>query len=247
MNLQKNGKVISQNEYDYTKYTEEEHLTWKILFDRQVDTLSGKACKEFIDGLKKLRNIIQAFPNLNTVSDEIYKILGWKLYPVTGLLNHDDYFKLLLKKQFPVAVFVRDSQNIDFSPYPDMWHDIFGHLPFLFSPVYRDFVEYISEKMLTVNEDVKKQIGSLYWYTIEAGVCQENGERRIYGASQVSSFHEIAYAVSNEPTVLPFDLQKILSLKIENEEVQTTLFEIPSFDYLETIKTEFEAQLNKSV
>ncbi len=246
MNLQKNGKVISQDEYNFTNYKKEEHFTWKALFDRQSDILQGKACQEFIYGLEQLKYIIQELPNLNTVSDEIYKILGWRLYPVTGLLDNKDYFRLISQKHFPVAVFIRDSQTIDFSPYPDMWHDIFGHLPFFFSPVYRDFVEYISEKIVTVNEDFRKQIGSLYWYTIEAGVCQENGERRVYGASQVSSFHEIAYAISNEPTVLPFDLQSILNLEVRNEEMQTTLFELPSFDYLSVVKADIEKQLDKS-
>lgn len=236
---------IYLNDYDYSKYTEIDKIAWKKLFQKQINVLEGKACREFLKGIDRLKDIFSEFPNLLVLSAEIERILGWKIFPVTGLINHQEYFQLLSNKYFPVAIFIRDSNDFDYAPLPDMWHDIFGHLPFFFSPTYQNFVAYLSRRMLTVDEEMRKKLGSLYWYTIEAGVCWENGQRRIYGASQVSSFSEIVYAVSDRPTVLPFDLEKILNLEVNNEQMQAVLFEIPAFEYLKQIEVELEAYLEK--
>jgi phenylalanine-4-hydroxylase len=244
MNINRSA-VASLSAYSYENYTEEDRLAWHKLFVRQINELDGKACREFINGLEQLREIIEDFPDFPIVSERIYRLMGWKITPVTGLISHEDYFQLLLQKHFPVALFIRDPCDFDYAPLPDMWHDIFGHLPFFCSPIYQHFVLYLSRKILTVDESTRKKIGSLYWYTIEAGICREKGERRVYGASQVSSFQEISYAVSDEPKIEPFNLEKIMNLEVKNEDIQTTLFEIPNFNYLSEIEEQLENYLDK--
>ena len=221
-------------------YTESSSRIWRRLFNRQLKALEGRACQEFIDGIQQLKSLIQDIPNIEALSMDLYKLAGWKIYPVSGLVESKEYFNLLANKYFPVATFLRSSDNLDYSPLPDMWHDVFGHIPLLLSPVYRDFIEYISLKTITANEREKEKLSTIYWYTIEAGVCLENGEHRVYGASQLSSFEEIIYAVSDQPNVVPFTLKKVCNTLVNIHELQQTFFEIPSFNYLGAIKYELE-------
>lgn len=229
---------LKPTEYNYSDYTAENHLTWKNLFDRQTSKVEGKACQEFIDGLEKLYPFFKSLPNLETLSENLYKLVGWRLYPIVGLVEAAEFFELLANKYFPVSILIRSLAELDFAADPDMWHDIFRHLPFLFDLEYQDFVAFISEKIVLANGEKKKQLSALYWYTIEAGVCQEKGERRLYGTTQLSSFTEIDYALSPQPTVIPFDFQTVINTEVNMYEIQKTLFEIPSLKYLQVIKSQ---------
>jgi len=232
--------AIEKPEYNYSDYTTENNLTWQKLFNRQVSKLKGKACQEFMNGLEQLNPLFQSLPNLEIFSENLYKLVGWRLYPTVGIIESKHFFELLANKHFPVSILIRDLDQLDFVPYADMWHDVFGHLPFLVNLVYEDFVTFLSKMWMRGNEEQKKQLSALYWYTIEAGVCQENGERRLYGTSQLSSYTEIDYALSNQPTVFPFDFQNVINTKVNVEEIQTTLFEIPSLEYLQVIKSQID-------
>lgn len=227
---------LEKNEYNYSDYTAENHLTWKKLFDRQTRKVEGKACQEFIDGLDKLYPFFKSLPNLEILSENLHKLVGWRLYPAVGLVEAEEFFELLANKYFPVSILIRSLAELDFAADPDMWHDIFGHLPFLFDLEYQDFIAFISEKIVIANAEKKKQLSALYWYTIEAGVCQEKGKRRLYGTSQLSSFTEIDYALSPQPTVIPFDFKTVINTEVNMYEIQKTLFEIPSLKYLKVIK-----------
>lgn len=221
----------------YYSYREEDYETWIYLFQRQIKLLEGRACQEFIDGINEMINFIQALPNIEEISHYLNKNTGWKLCAVKGLLGSKDYFDLLSNRIFPVALSIRKKKELDRAPYPDIWHDIFGHLPLLFSPTYSHYVEYMSCKMLEANEAQRQKISRLYWYTIEVGVVREKNQRRVYGAAQLSSFEEIDYAVSSKPTVLAFDFQKAIQFAGDDKHLQSVIFEIPSFDYLDEIKS----------
>ncbi|MBH8552318.1 hypothetical protein I8751_08010 [Nostocaceae cyanobacterium CENA357] len=225
---------------DYSVYTEEQHFAWNKLYNRQLSILKGRACKEFIEGVEMLKELIQPLPKLEILSVRLQEFVGWKLVPVRGMIKSQEYYMYLANKQFPVAVDIRDTKNDGFSPLPDVWHDIFGHLPLLTSPLYSNFVEDIAKLWLTKNEIQKQQIANIYWYTIESGICQENGERRVYGASQLSSFDEIHYALNDQAKVYSFDLQSLIHANIRHDEFQNKLFEIPAFDYLEQILDELK-------
>lgn len=224
----------------YSERIQQDSLTWKILFPRQLELLEGKACQEFIDAIQKLKNLIQYLPNIKALSKTLHELVGWKLYPVAGLLEAKEYFQLLADKHHPVSTSLREYEHLDYSPFPDMWHDIFGHLPLLLYPVYGDFLQYIAQKWLVADDKQKRQLSNVYWYTIEAGVCTEKGERRVYGASQLSSRSEIKYAVSNQVIIENFNLEKIVKLSVNIHEMQSSIFEISDFEYLAIIKDGIE-------
>lgn len=163
---------------------------------------------------------------------------GWYLEPVSGLLDSEDYFRLLANKHFPVATLIRGIDNLDYSPIPDYWHDIFGHIPLVLNPIYQDFLEFISRKIIMAEDTSKQKLCKIYWYLIEAGVCRENNELKVFGASQLSSYGEIAYLFSGQPQIFSFDLLQVCDASVNIHQMQSSLYEIPSFDYFKEIKFE---------
>jgi phenylalanine-4-hydroxylase len=211
--------------------------TWRLLYDRQRQSLEGRACGEFIKAVQKIEPLIYNLPSLELLSEALYSHSGWQIYPVDGLVDSDEFFRLLANRYFPAVTSLRSGDNIDYSPIPDLWHDIFGHLPLLLnSSVYGDFLKNIASEMNQAsNPALKKALENLFWYTVESGVCQENGELRVYGSSQLSSFEEISYAVSEQVTVIPLEAVDMGMLSTNIHTIQTTIFEIPCFDYLAQI------------
>ena len=236
-----NDHKISQN---FADYPIQAYCNWKSLLEEQLENIEGKACQNFIAGLIKIRDLIEDLPRIATVSRFLQAQTGWQLFPVQGLLESENYFNLLSHRYFPVATFLRSGVDYTYSPAPDLWHDIFGHIPLIFDPAYSSFIEYLSSQYI-VRKDLQEFISRIYWYTIEAGVCDERGNRRIYGASQLSSIKEIDYALSSHPIVEPFDIDKVINCPINIEELQDQIFEIPSLEYLKEIQHEFDKKFVK--
>lgn len=233
------GVTIEREHQDFAQYTTQAHCNWKQLLERQLESIEDKASQQFIKGLTKIRNFIEDIPHIPSLSQFLQEHIGWQLWPVKGLLKSEYFFYLLSHRYFPVATFVRSGTDITYSPIPDLWHDIFGHIPLLFFPAYSNLIQYLSYQYIA-REDLKEAITRLYWYTIEAGVCDEGGNRRIYGASQLSSIEEINYAVSDYPIVYPFDLEKVIDCPVKIDQLQHQIFEISSLDYLNVIQYEFD-------
>lgn len=233
-----------QNFYDYQIQA---HCNWKKLLNTQLETLEGRATKPFIAGLAKIKDLIQDIPNINYLSEFLQEQTGWHLWPVTELLEADKFFYLLSRRYFAVATFVRSNTDINFSPRPDLWHDIFGHVPLLFSPIYSNFLQYLGNQYVTrknlQSKEIEQEIARLFWYTIEAGICSEKGKIRVYGASQLSSIQEIRYALSDRPIRYTFTLQEVINCPVEIDRVQDRLFEIPSFEYLRVIQDDFDSYI----
>lgn len=240
MGLLKEHKILQ----DLTDYPTQAYCNWKNLLEEQLENIEGKACQNFIEGLSRIRDLIEDIPHIATVSKFLETQTGWQLFPVEGLLASEDYFNLLSHRYFPVATFVRSGFDYTYSPVPDMWHDIFGHIPLLFDPCYSDFIKYLSSQYIA-RKDLQEFVDRIYWYTIEAGVCAERGNRRIYGASQLSSIEEINYALSSHPIVQPFDIDKVINSPVNIEKVQDQIFEIPALEYLKNIQHEFDQKFVK--
>ncbi|NER05814.1 MAG: hypothetical protein F6K17_26090 [Okeania sp. SIO3C4] len=238
------GERANQNFYEYQTQA---HLNWKQLLNIQLESIEYRAVKPFIEGLVKIKDFIQDIPNINALSEFLQEQTGWQLWPVKGLLEAEDYFYLLSHRYFPVATFVRSNTDINFSPLPDLWHDIFGHIPLLFSPIYSNFLQYLGNQYVTIknanDKDIEQEIGRLFWYTIEAGICYEEEKLRVYGASQLSSIQEIKYALSDRPIRYPFKLEEVINFPVEIDRVQDRLFEIPSFEYLRVIQDNFDSYI----
>ncbi|MBV9389913.1 MAG: hypothetical protein JOZ78_26105 [Chroococcidiopsidaceae cyanobacterium CP_BM_ER_R8_30] len=218
-------------------------MIWNQLLTRQLRVIEGRACREFITGLQAIEHLIQSFPDIENLSEKFEKITNWKLAPVSGLVESEEYFTHLANREFPIANFLRDLDQLDYLAEPDAWHDVFGHLPLLTNPTYSKFVETISQKIILTQGVQRQYLDSLYWYTVEVGVCQENGQRKAYGAALLSSFTEIQDALSEKPKVHPFDWQLVTQSAVKIDEFQNNLFEISSFNFLE----ELMKQLDRAV
>jgi phenylalanine-4-hydroxylase len=214
--------------------------TWKHLLSGHLEVLEGRACQEFIEAIQNLRTLIQDVPNIKALSESLYELTGWQLAPVTGLLDSQEYFELLANKRHPGATVLRECDQLDVQDVPDIWHDVFGHLPLLFYPLYREFLQFIAQKWLAANDSQKRQLENVYWHTVEVGLCQENGARRVFGASQLASRNELNRALSRQVTVEPFNLEKILNLSASQEDRQSTFYELPSLDYLNKVKGDLD-------
>ncbi|NER19967.1 MAG: hypothetical protein F6J86_19610 [Symploca sp. SIO1B1] len=239
------GVKIERDTQNFAHYPTQAYDNWKQLLKKQLKSIEGKASQQFIEGLTKIITFIEGIPHIANLSQFLQEHTGWQLWPVKGLLESESFFYLLSHRYFPVATFVRSGTDFNYSPIPDLWHDIFGHIPLLFFPAYSNLVEYLSYQYIA-RQDLKEAIARLYWYTIEAGVCDEGGNRRVYGASQLSSIEEIGYAVSDYPIVYPFDLEKVIDCPVKIDQLQHQIFEIPSFDYLSVIEYEFDRYLQCS-
>jgi (S)-3,5-dihydroxyphenylglycine transaminase len=219
---------------DYNSYRSEDHKTWSILSSRHQKLLDGKVSKEYLEGFKKLQLDSNQIVNIDELSDRLDAISGWTLIPVTGLIPTKDFFYMLINKKYPVTVSIRRPWEIDFSEQPDIYHDVFGHLPLLTNEKFIKFLTTYSIIALRyVNNDRAIDfLGRLYWYTYEMGILVEEGKYKPYGGAIITSAEEIANI--NDPAIpkYPFDLDQIFKTPYNPYRLQREYFTINSFDDL---------------
>ena len=217
-------------------YSDEEQARWLRLVERQLALIQGRACHEFIDAVYGLTalDMRQGIPDLASVNVALKAATNWQLVAVPGLLPDDVFFTHLAHRRFPVTVWLRSESEFDYIVEPDLFHDFFGHVPMLFTPIYADHLQAYGEGALKA-----KRLGGLdwlarlYWYTIEFGLIRENGKIRAYGAGVLSSPKELIYALESlVPQRLPFDVMTSMRSKFLIDDVQTTYFVLDSFQQL---------------
>ena len=216
-----------------TDYTAEEQARWLRLVSRQLALIPTRACREFIDAVAKL-DMLRGIPDFAAVNIALKAATDWQLVAVPGLLPDDVFFTHLANRRFPVTVWLRSEAEFDYIVEPDIFHDFFGHVPMLFTPVYADHLQAYGHGALKA-----KRLGGLdwlarlYWYTIEFGLIRENGEVKAYGAGVLSSPKELIYALeSNAPKRAPFDVMTIMRTPFLIDDVQSAYFILESFEQL---------------
>lgn len=217
-------------------YTEEQHGTWALLVENQEKVLPNRACNEFMEGLGKIRFSEDRIPALATISDVIEKHTGWVLMRVDGLVPDKEFFHLLSERIFPSTDFIRDRSELGYTPAPDMFHDLLGHVPLLTNPRFTAFFEKFGKagvKAFQLNHPATKMLPRIYWYTVEFGLIQNPEGLRIYGSGIVSSPNEVLFSLSDKPTKHPFDIDQIAEKPYDIWKMQEELFVIESFDQLE--------------
>lgn len=220
---------------DYNSYTEENHKVWQILFDRQLENLPDKAIPEFLDGLKKVEFTRERIPNFEEVNKKIKPLTGFEVVAAPGIVDDALFFQLIANKQFPATVWVRRIDQLDYLEEPDMFHDVFGHVPLLTIPVYCDFLAQLSAMALEHIDrpDIIDRLTRIYWYTIEFGLFRRpGGQAKIYGAGILSSAEESRLSVSEKSVKYDFDVQHILDTGYIKETFQSQYFCIESFEQL---------------
>lgn len=218
---------------DYASYTDADHDTYRRLYERQRALLPGLASQAFIDALPSL-GASDRIPRFEEVNERLYKATGWELVGVPGLIPEVPFFTLLANRKFPVTDWIRKPEEFDYIVEPDIFHDLFGHVPLLFNPVFADYVQRYGQGGLKAQGlGSCEMLSRLYWYTIEFGLIREAGELRAYGAGILSSSGELAYSVqSPEPQRIPLALERTMRTKYKIDTYQQTYFVIDSFEQL---------------
>lgn len=222
--------TCSQN---YAAYTAADHDTYRRLYERQRALLPGLASQAFIDALPSL-GASDRIPRFEEVNERLYQATGWELVGVPGLIPEVPFFTLLANRKFPVTDWIRTPEEFDYIVEPDIFHDLFGHVPLLFNPVFADYVQRYGQGGLKAQGlGACEMLSRLYWYTIEFGLIREAGQLRAYGAGILSSSGELAYSVqSPEPQRIPLALERTMRTRYKIDTYQQTYFVIDSFEQL---------------
>jgi phenylalanine-4-hydroxylase len=210
----------------WDRFTPEEHKIWDLLFARQQEMLQGRAFQPFLDNVDVLQLSRPGIPNLDELNERLRAATGWSVVAVPGLVPDDVFHRHLSQKRFPAGNFIRSADQLGYLEEPDVFHDVFGHVPLLAVPEWADFVQAMGELGLqALDAGAIHRLARLYWYTVEFGLCREAGALRIYGAGIVSSFGESRYALeSAKPHRLAFDLRRVLRTQYKIDDYQQTYF-----------------------
>ncbi|MBB6368582.1 phenylalanine-4-hydroxylase [Xanthomonas sacchari] len=220
----------------WDSYSADDHATWGTLYTRQRALLVGRACDEFLEAQDAMGMGSQAIPRFDELNAVLQATTGWTLVGVEGLLPELDFFDHLANRRFPVTWWIRRPEQIDYIAEPDLFHDLFGHVPLLMNPLFADYMQAYGRggvKAHAIGPDALQNLTRLYWYTVEFGLIDTPDGLRIYGAGIVSSKGESLYSLeSNAPNRIGFDLQRIMRTRYRIDTYQKTYFVIDSFEQL---------------
>ena len=219
---------------DWESYTPEEHDRWNRLIDRQRRVLPGRACEEFLSALNSLQLSNSGIPDMARLSDQLEKITGWRVVPVADLVPDHVFFEHLANKRFPAGAFIRPEQEFDYLQEPDIFHDIFGHVPLLANPVFSEFMQaYGQGGLRAAGKNQLHNLARLYWYTVEFGLISTDDGLRIFGAGILSSPQESIFCLEDpSPNRIRLDLPRVMRTKYIIDDFQQTYFIVDSFESL---------------
>jgi phenylalanine-4-hydroxylase len=220
-------------EQDYSQYTPADHDTYRRLYARQLQQLPGLACPEFITAVAQL-GAPDRIPRFDEVTERLMKATGWQIVGVPGLIPEEAFFALLAERRFPVTDWIRKPAEFDYVVEPDIFHDLFGHVPLLFDPAFADYMQAYGRGGLKASRlDACELLARLYWYTVEFGLINTPEGLRAYGAGILSSAGELRHSVTSpEPRRIAFDLQRLMRSRYKIDTYQASYFVIESFAQL---------------
>ncbi len=228
----------------WDRYTDAEHVMWDRLFERQAKMLPGRATSEFTNGLDVLRLSKPGIPDFEELSERLTKATGWQVVAVPGLVPDDVFFDHLANRRFVAGNFIRSPEQLDYLQEPDIFHDVFGHVPLLANPIFADYMQaYGVGGQRAANGGVIERLSRLYWYTVEFGLIRDAcDDLRIYGAGIVSSYGESIFSLDDpSPNRLGFDVKRLMRTKYRIDDYQQNYFVIDSFEDLlkQTLEIDF--------
>ncbi|MEO6042061.1 MAG: phenylalanine 4-monooxygenase [Croceibacterium sp.] len=225
-------------------YSSDDDAIWNALFERQMDLLPGRACGAFMAGLQKLHLNRGGVPEFARLSEELGRLTGWSVVPVPMLIPDHVFFWHLANRRFPAGNFIRSREAFDYIEEPDVFHDVFGHVPMLTDPVFADYMqEYGRAGWKAMRYNRLKALGALYWYTVEFGLIREGDEVRIYGAGILSGPREAVFALEGQsPNRIMLNVDRVMRTDYVIDDLQPTYFVIDSFAdlYHQTVERDFD-------
>ena len=218
----------------WDNYSAAEHAVWKTLYERQAKLLPGRACDEFVAGMRELPIEPDRIPDFRRLSEVLMKHTGWQIVAVPGLVPDDVFFDHLANRRFPSGQFIRRPDQLDYLQEPDVFHDVFGHVPMLMNPVIADYIQAYGKGGLRAKQlGMLDHLARVYWYTVEFGLVQQADGLRIYGAGIVSSYTESIFAIDDHsPNRIRFELERVMRTRYRIDDFQETYFVVPNLDQL---------------
>ncbi len=235
-------------EQDWNAYTPEQHAVWAELVNRQMPALREHACQEYLEGFETIGLREDSIPNLAQVSRRLEPRTGWNSTPVSGFLPADAFFEMLAARRFPTTTWLRSKESLEYTPEPDIFHDVFGHVPMHAHPVFADFLQQYGKVCAGLRDkDALERMGRLFWFTVEFGVIRQAGKLKIYGSGLISSHGEANYVLQAEsgggPEIRDFNLDQVLNQEFLVSEMQKVLYAIDSFEQIYEAAQEAERRL----
>ncbi|MDM0043399.1 phenylalanine 4-monooxygenase [Variovorax dokdonensis] len=218
----------------WDNYSPAEHAVWKVLFERQSKLLPGRACDEFVQGMKNLPIGPEQIPDFRRLSEVLMQRTGWQVVAVPGLVPDEVFFEHLANRRFPAGQFIRKPHELDYLEEPDVFHDVFGHVPMLMNPVIADYIQAYGRGGLRAQKlGVLDKLARVYWYTVEFGLVQQADGVRIYGAGIASSLTESIFSLEDpSPNRIAFDLERVMRTRYRIDDFQESYFVIDGLDQL---------------
>ncbi len=221
-------------EQDYAAYTPEQHALWAELVGRRMPQLREHASEVYLAGFEQIGLKEDRLPRLADVSARLAPRTGWASTPVSGFLPANAFFEMLAARKFPTTTWLRSRESMDYTPEPDIFHDVFGHVPMHAHPVFADFLEHYGKVCASVIDrpEALERLGRLFWFTVEFGLIRERGEIKVYGSGLISSHGECTRVLNGGCEVRDFDVDAVMNQEMQTSEMQPVLFAVESFEQI---------------
>ncbi len=222
------------------RYSADDHATWRTLFDRQTDLLKGRVVPEYYAGLEALGITDKGIPDFDEINRVLAAATGWRVVAVPGLVPDPVFFAHLAGRRFPAGYWIRSPDQLDYIEDPDVFHDVFGHVPLLMQPGYAEYMAaYGRAGLAYAGQPALENLARLYWYTVEFGLMRTAAGLRIFGAGILSSAGESVYALeSQQPLRVAFDCERVLRTRYEIDHYQDIYFVLSGYDNLPALRPE---------
>ncbi len=233
-------------EQDWAAYTPEQHAIWRELVTRRMPQLYQHASRAYLEGFEQIGLQADRLPELTKVSARLEPRTGWNSTPVSGFLPSDAFFEMLAARKFPTTTWIRSRDAMEYTPEPDIFHDVFGHVPMHAHPVFADFLQEYGRVCASLKSaDALERLGRLFWFTVEFGVIHEEGKIKVYGSGLISSHGECTHVVERGAglEILEFDLAKVMETVVDVSRMQPVLYAIESFEQIYEVAREAESWL----
>jgi phenylalanine-4-hydroxylase len=228
----------------YEEYTPEEHAIWAELVRRRRPQIEAAACREYLEGYSIIGLEDDRLPNLRNISARLKPRTGWSATPVSGFLPGDAFFEMLAARMFPTTIRIRSRDSLDYTPEPDIFHDVFGHVPMHAHCVFADFLQHYGAVCAALKDPkLLERIGRLFWYTVEFGLIRQGGEVKVYGSGVISSQGECTNVLNGGCKIVDFRLEDVLATPVIVDHIHTKLFAIESFDQIYEAMHQAEKQV----
>src|SRR5665213_600926 len=224
-------------------YTPEQHAVWSELVGRVLPELEKHAAQEYLDGFQIIGLRKDRLPNLAAISTRLAPRTGWSSTPVSGFLPASALFEMLAARLFPTTTWLRSRDSLEYTPEPDIFHDVFGHVPMHAHRVFADFLEHYGRVCASISDPgVLEKLGRLFWYTVEFGLIREGNQIKVYGSGLISSHGECQNVIAGNCAVRDFSLDEVLNTPVKVDELHKLLFAVSSFDQIYEAMHEAESR-----